>query len=163
MKLKILIIMLLMITIFAHNHFTCVFDHYNKDLTEISRQTPRDIPMLEPFHAGSNKDNKDSNQGRKLLTITRNPIRITIDSSNFTVITPGLNGASNTDLTRLAFLLRTMTIAVSFLTKRIKVYPMSSLTAPIQCFDHPTPNNDRSIGISGSDLHIYVLYTTDKN
>ena len=39
---------------------------------------------------------------------------------------------------------------------------MSSLLAPILCVDHNTPNNDRIIGISGSDLHIYILYTTDQ-
>jgi hypothetical protein len=55
-----------------------------------------------------------------------------------------------------------MTVAVSFLSTRIKVYPMSSLMAPITCFDYNTTNNDQTIGISGSDLHIYVLYITDK-
>ena len=40
---------------------------------------------------------------------------------------------------------------------------MSSLTAPMQCVDHTTPLNDRSIGISGSDLHIYILYATNAN
>jgi len=31
------------------------------------------------------------------------------------------------------------------------------------CVDHNTPSNDQVFGISASDLHIYVTYTTDRN
>lgn len=56
-----------------------------------------------------------------------------------------------------------MQVAVNFYMTRLKVYPMSSLQAPSLCVDYNTPSNDQSLGISGSDLHIYVTYTTDMN
>ena len=151
MKVSFVCFVVILVVVSSHNHYNCVFDQNNQDLREISRQTAPDVSTVEPSSA------------RNLLTITRNAIRITTDSSTFSTITAGLNGAPSTNTINLAFLLKTMTVAVSFLTTRLKVYPMSSLTAPITCVDYNTPNNDRSIGISGSDLHIYVLYTTDQS
>ena len=98
---------------------------------------------------------------RNLLTITRNPIRITLDSSNFSTITTAKNGAFDTTSTNLAFILKAMTVAVNFYMLRIKTYPLSSLLAPGACIDYLPSTNDQSFGISASDLHIYVLYATD--
>jgi hypothetical protein len=97
------------------------------------------------------------------LTITRNSIRITMDSSNFNTITPGVNGASTTTATNLAFILKTMQVATYFYMNRLKVYPLTTISAPIICVDYNTPPNDQMYGISASDLHIYVTYISDAN
>ena len=55
-----------------------------------------------------------------------------------------------------------MQVAVNFYMVRIKTYPISSLKAPGTCIDYTPSTNDQTFGISASDLHIYVLYTTDK-
>lgn len=56
-----------------------------------------------------------------------------------------------------------MQVAQNFYQTRIKVYPLSSLKAPSMCTVDYTPSqNDQIFGIGASDLHIYVLYKTDK-
>ena len=133
----------------THKHYTCHFDTLNQDLREQSKTAQPDIATYEPGH------------GRNLLTITRNAIRITTDSSTFSTITTGLNGAPTTTTTNLALLLRSLTVAISFFTARIKVYPMTLIKSPSTCVDYSTPLNDQTFGISASDLHLYVVYTTD--
>lgn len=100
---------------------------------------------------------------RNLLTITRNPIRITLDSSSFNTLGVGLNGAANTTTTNLAFILRAMKVATYFYMNRIKVYPITTIMAPPSCVTYPTPSNDQTYGIAGSDLHIYMRQTTDSS
>lgn len=56
-----------------------------------------------------------------------------------------------------------MAIAQNFYMTRIKVYPVTKIFSPSLCVDVTTTTNDRINGISGSDLHIYVTYLTDKN
>ena len=149
-----LVLILLLVAIWqaaAHRHYTCQFDQLNRDLREESRKAKPDISSVQP------------GPGRILQTITRNPIRITTDSSSFNTIAAPLNGASNTTTTNLAFLLKTVTVAISFFTARIKVYPMTLVRAPVTCVDYGTPSNDQTFGISASDLHIYVVYTTDSS
>jgi hypothetical protein len=97
-----------------------------------------------------------------LLTITRNPIRITLDTSSFNTITAGTNGAKTTTSTNLAFLLKVLNVAKYFYSTRIKVYPLTTIVAPSVCVDYNTPSNDRNFGVSASDLHIYARYITDK-
>ena len=99
---------------------------------------------------------------RMLLTITRNPIRITYDASNFNTLSAGANGASTTTTTNLAFVLKTFQVAISFYTTRLQVYPLTTISAPSVCVDYDTPPNDQQYGISASDLHIYATYITDK-
>jgi hypothetical protein len=135
----------------AHNHYNCVFDQTNRDLHDIS------------FASKPDEGIPPSSHGRNLLSITRNSIRITLDSSMFTSVSPGLNGAASTTTENLAFILRTMRVGVNFLMARLKVYPLTSVLAPLYCFDFTPPSNDQSYGIAGSDLHIYVRYTTDPN
>lgn len=56
-----------------------------------------------------------------------------------------------------------MQVAQNFYQTRLKVYPLSSLQAPASCAGDYTPSiNDQTFGIGASDLHIYVLYKTDK-
>jgi hypothetical protein len=55
----------------THKHYNCVFEKLNKDLREESKKAKPDVSSVQP------------SSGRKLLSITRNPIRITIDSSSF--------------------------------------------------------------------------------
>ena len=98
-----------------------------------------------------------------LLTITRNPIRITLDTSSFNTIIAGVNGAKTTTTTNLAFLLKVLNVAKYFYSTRIKVYPLTTIVAPSMCVDYSTPSNDRNFGVSASDLHIYARYITDKN
>lgn len=85
-----------------------------------------------------------------------------MDYSTFNTIIPGLNGASSTTTTNLAFVLKTMQIATAFYSNRLKVYPLTTISAPSVCVDYNTPPNDQLYGISASDLHLYVTYTTDK-
>ena len=54
-----------------------------------------------------------------------------------------------------------MTVAQNFYQTRLKVYPLSSLTAPGDCVGYTPSQNDQLYGIGASDLHIYVLYITD--
>lgn len=96
-----------------------------------------------------------------MLTITRNPIRITLDSNTFNTVTPGPSGT--TTATNLAFVLKAMQVAVNFYSSRLKVYPLSSLIAPGTCSGYIPSANDQNFGIGASDLHIYVLYITDSN
>lgn len=98
-----------------------------------------------------------------LLTITRNPIRITLDTSSFNTIIAGANGAKTTTTTNLAFLLKVLNVAKYFYSTRIKVYPLTTIVAPSECANYSTPSNDRNYGVSASDLHIYASYLTDKN
>jgi hypothetical protein len=44
---------------------------------------------------------------------------------------------------------------------RLKVYPLTSIKAPGLCSDYIPSYNDQNYGIGASDLHIYVLYTTN--
>lgn len=141
---------LLVILCEAHNHYTCVFDSLNRDLREESKKAKPDVSSVQP------------SASRMLLTITRNPIRITMDSSSFNTLTPGLNGAPTTTATNLAFVLKTMEVATFFYMSRLQVYPLITITAPMVCVDYDTPPNDQDYGISASDLHLYVTYTTDK-
>ena len=97
-----------------------------------------------------------------LLTITRNPIRITYDASNFNTVSAGTNGASTTTTTNLAFVLKSFKVAISFYITRLQVYPLTTISAPSVCVDYNTPPNDQQYGISASDLHIYTTYITDK-
>ena len=97
-----------------------------------------------------------------MLTITRNPIRITLDSSAYNTVTPGPTGETTT-ATNLAFILRAMQVAVNFYSSRLQVYPLSSLTAPGICVDFFPSVNDQNFGIGASDLHIYTLYITDSS
>ena len=94
-----------------------------------------------------------------MLSITRNPIRITLDTSAYNTLTAGATGTSTT--TNLAFIKKAMTVAQNFFQNRLKVYPLSSLSAPGLCVDYTPPTNDQNFGIGASDLHIYVLYVTD--
>lgn len=151
MKILILIAALLIFTVSPHNHFTCVFDSTNKDLREESKKAKPDISSIEPT------------SGRTLLTITRNPMRITMDTSSFNTIIGGSNGASSTTSTNLAFILRTMSVATYFYMNRLQVYPLTTILAPTVCVDYNTSSNDQVYGISASDLHLYVTYITDKS
>ena len=56
-----------------------------------------------------------------------------------------------------------MEVSVAFYMNRLKVYPLTIIKAPILCSDYYTTYNDQYYGIGASDLHIYVLYSTDKN
>lgn len=133
-----------------HNHFTCVFDRTNKDLREESKKAKPDVSSVPPT------------SGRMLLTITRNPMRITLDYSTFNTITAGINGAATTTSTKLAFVLNAMKVATAFYMNRLQVYPLTTINAPSICVDYNTPPNDQTQGVSASDLHIYVTYITDK-
>ena len=55
-----------------------------------------------------------------------------------------------------------MQVATSFFESRLSVTQVTRIYAPSLCFDHVTPTSDRDSGIASSDLHIYVLYITDK-
>lgn len=139
----------MLVLVNAHQHFSCVFDSINQDLREESKKAKPDISSVAP------------GQGRTLLTITRNPIRITMDSSTFNTITAGQNGAPTTTSTNLAFVLKSMQVAAYFYMNRLQVYPLTTIMAPGVCVDYDTPPNDQLYGISASDLHLYVTYTTD--
>ena len=56
-----------------------------------------------------------------------------------------------------------MKVAANFYMSRLQVYPLSSLQAPGLCVDYTPSINDQTYGIGASDLHIYVLYVTDKS
>lgn len=94
-----------------------------------------------------------------MQTITRNAIRITLDTSTFNTVTAG--ATNTTTATKLAFIKKAMTVTESFYESRLKVYPLSSLKAPGTCVDYTPSQNDQLYGIGASDLHIYVLYVTD--
>lgn len=102
-------------------------------------------------------------KGRLLSTVPRSPMRITMDSSTFNTLSPGQNGAPTTTTTNLAFIWKAMQVAAFFYMSRLQVYPLVNIFAPMNCTDdYFTPPNDQTFGISASDLHIYVTYTTDR-
>ena len=87
-----------------------------------------------------------------------------MDSGTFSTVTAGPAGSGTTTSANLAFILKAMTVATNFFMVRLKVYPLTSLKAPGTCTSDYTPsNNDQIYGISASDLHIYVLYITNKD
>jgi hypothetical protein len=90
-------------------------------------------------------------------------MRITLDTTDFTTIKAGANGAAATKTANLNFILRAMQVAASFYMGRLQVTQLSRINSPTTCFDFTTPVNDRTNGIASSDLHIYVRYLTDKN
>jgi hypothetical protein len=75
----------------------------------------------------------------------------------------GLNGATTTTADNLAFVLKAMQVAAFFYMSRLQVYPLTTINAPVVCYDYDTPPNDQMYGISASDLHLYVTYITDKS
>lgn len=89
-------------------------------------------------------------------------MRITLDTTNFSTIVPGANGAATTTSAHLAFIQRAVLVAASFYSNRLQVSPLSRIYSPETCFDFTTPTNDQTNGIASSDLHIYARYTTDK-
>lgn len=91
----------------------------------------------------------------------RNPIRITIDTTDFNIIKTTTHGENATTLNNLLFLRKTMLVVQSFFQTRIKVSTVSRVFAPSTCVDFSPSSNDVSNGISSSDLHIYVRYVTD--
>lgn len=95
--------------------------------------------------------------------MSRTPMRISLDTTNFSTITEGKNGASNTTTSHLNFILRAMQVTANFYQNRLQVTQLSRIYSPSSCFDFTTPLNDQTNGIASSDLHIYVRYTTDKN
>lgn len=100
-------------------------------------------------------------QARGLQAITRSPIRITLDTTDFNSIKTTTHGEAVTTSARLTFLKRTMLIAEYFYEQRLKVSTISRIFAPTSCQGLTPSINDRSNGISSSDLHIYVRYITD--
>ncbi len=145
----LVLIAALLVALNAHNHYTCIFEKINRDVREESMKAKPDVSSVP--HGSK----------RMLLTITRNPIRITLDYSNFTTLKTPLNGASATTTTNLDFVLNAMKVAVAFYMSRLQVYPLTTISAPSTCFDYNTPPNDQQYGISASDLHIYTTYITD--
>lgn len=85
-----------------------------------------------------------------------------MDYSHFNTVIAGANGTSTTTTTNLAFVLKALNVALAFYMSRLQVYPLTTISAPVSCFDYATPPNDQQYGISGSDLHIYATYITDK-
>lgn len=150
--MKILILITLLLVAFnAHNHYTCIFDKINRDVREEGRLAKPDVGTVSPTSK------------RMLLTITRNPMRITLDYSHFNTLKAGVNGAATTTTTNLAFVLKSLNVALAFYMSRLQVYPLTTISAPSTCFDYDTPPNDQQYGISASDLHIYATYITDAN
>lgn len=98
-----------------------------------------------------------------MAVLSRTPIRITLDTSDFDSIKAGLNGASNTTNSRLQFIKRAMQVAQSFYQARLQVTQVARIYAPSTCNDFDPPTNDVQNGIASSDLHIYVRYFTDKS
>lgn len=139
-----LIISTLQFTTQSHSFNTLATDKSTSDLSSTT----------------DNIEQKAMHSGRQLLTITRNAIRITLDYSNFTTLS---TGASSTVSTNLAFVLKAMQVAANFYMVRLKAYPLTSLQAPGTCIDYTPSNNDQIFGISASDLHIYVLYTSNQS
>lgn len=93
MKLTIIIVLISMV-IFAgesHSHtYTCVHDELYKDYhPHKHKHEKQDQPLLHHIH------------GRQMAVLSRTPIRITLDTSDFDSIKAGANGASNTTSSRL--------------------------------------------------------------
>lgn len=97
------------------------------------------------------------------MVVSRTPIRITLDNTDFNSLKAGVNGASTTTTAHLNFILRAMQVATTFYQNRLQVTQLSRIYSPATCFDFSTPANDQTNGIASSDLHIYVRYLTDKN
>ena len=135
-------------------HYNCVFDqlHNNPD-------KPRPVVEGKPDEVYTEEHLK----GRGLQATTRNPIRITLDTTDFNSIKTGLNGAANTNSTKLQFIKRTMLVVEQFYEKRLKVSTIARIFSPSSCNGYSPSSNDVNYGISSSDLHIYVRYLTDKN
>lgn len=52
--------------------------------------------------------------GRQMTPLSRTPIRITLDTSDFDFVKQGTNGAGSTTTARLQFIKRAMQVAESF-------------------------------------------------
>lgn len=138
----------------AHGkHLHCQFDSLYKHLKPPSN-----------FHAKLDESmTQKPTHGRGLIVVTRAQMRITLDTTDFSTIKAGLNGATSTNNNNLNFILRAMSVVQSFFQERIQVASESKVYAPSTCVDFTPPANDVSNGIAGSDLHIYVQYLTNKN
>jgi hypothetical protein len=75
-------------------------------LTSIASEIEPQPEQADPLQS------EGPSHGRQLLTITRNAIRITLDSSPFNTVTAGPSGSTTS--TNLAFILRAMQVAKSF-------------------------------------------------
>ena len=53
-----------------------------------------------------------------------------------------------------------MQVAERFFQLRLKVTPVARIVSPATCMEFIPLSNDRTFGISNSDLHIYVRYIT---
>ena len=86
-------------------------------------------------------------------------MRIFLDTTNFSTITTGKNGAATTTATNLNFILKSMKVAQNFFQKRLKVGAVATLTSPLICNDFNPPSQS----YSSADLVIYLRYTTDSS
>ena len=96
-------------------------------------------------------------------TAARNSLRMYVDSlelSNST-ISAGLNGASNTTVANLNFLIQALTVAKEFYQRRLKVGQLASITVPNYCVDFE-PSNKGAL-LANIDLLIIARYVTNKN
>ena len=77
----------------------------------------------------------------RLLTVpstdARRSMRMYVDSLALSSgsIVAGANGASNTTITRLNFLIQSLAVAKEFYQIRLKVGPLASITVPNYCVD----------------------------
>lgn len=139
------------------HHYHCQFDSLYKDL-----KIPTDFFAKPDQSASSSSEFKDIHR-RQLYLASRAAIRVTFDTTNFSTITSGLNGANTTTQANLNFILRTASVVQAFLQLRLQVATVSRIYAPSYCVDFSPSSNDVTNGIAGSDLHIYVQYLTDSS
>ena len=80
--------------------YTCVHDELYKDYHPHKHvHKKKDEPLFTHIH------------GRQMAVLSRTPIRITLDTSDFDFVKQGANGASSTTTARLLFIKRAMQVA----------------------------------------------------
>lgn len=88
MKLMTIIILIGILIFAAKSHsktYTCVHDELYKDYQpHTHKHDKKDEPLTRHIH------------GRQMAVLSRTPIRITLDTSDFNSIKAGANGAANT-------------------------------------------------------------------
>ena len=98
-SLFIFLISCLLYMIQSHT-YNCVHDELYKDYHPHKHvHGKKDEPLLTNIH------------GRQMAVLSRTPIRITLDTSDFDFVKQGVNGATSTTTARLLFIKRAMQVS----------------------------------------------------
>lgn len=90
-------------------------------------------------------------------------MRIHLNTDHLNSVKASENGVSQTTITNLNYLKKSIQVARTFFEKRLSVIPESNIKSPSSCTDDYTPPAvDVSTGIN-TDLIVYISYLTSSS